>query len=286
MKVENAVILAAGFSSRFVPICFDIPKGLIKLKGESLIERQIRQLKELDINDIFVVTGALAESFNFLKTKFNVKLIFNNQFANKNNFASFYAAREILGNSLITSADLYFPKNIFVNEFKKPYFASVFVEGQTNQRCLTLDSNDLIVATSYGGENSWITFGGHAVISQTISKNLINYIEDVIDNPSYANKYWVDFQDEHIKELPMYIKRLQQNDIVEFNTLASLKNFDKDFSIVSQSKTMSKLCKEFNCQEKDLTNFIPIKNENEAIGFSFNYHNTEYKYFKDEYMEN
>lgn len=28
-RVDNAVILAAGFSSRFVPICFDKPKALL-----------------------------------------------------------------------------------------------------------------------------------------------------------------------------------------------------------------------------------------------------------------
>ena len=43
-KPDNAVILAAGFSSRFVPVCFDIPKGLIPLRGETLIERQEEQM--------------------------------------------------------------------------------------------------------------------------------------------------------------------------------------------------------------------------------------------------
>lgn len=40
-KVENAVILAAGMSTRFVPFNFEKPKGLLSVKGEVLIERQI-----------------------------------------------------------------------------------------------------------------------------------------------------------------------------------------------------------------------------------------------------
>ena len=64
MSADNAVILAAGCCSRFVPVCFDIPKGLIPIRGETLIERQIRQLHERRVFDITVVTGALAERFD------------------------------------------------------------------------------------------------------------------------------------------------------------------------------------------------------------------------------
>ena len=56
-RVDNAVIMAAGLSSRFAPISYEKPKGLLKVRGEVLIERQIRQLKEAGIDDITVVVG-------------------------------------------------------------------------------------------------------------------------------------------------------------------------------------------------------------------------------------
>ena len=56
-KIDNAVILAAGLSSRFVPLSYEIPKGLLAVKGEVLIERQIRQLHEKGINEIAIVVG-------------------------------------------------------------------------------------------------------------------------------------------------------------------------------------------------------------------------------------
>ena len=46
IKVDNAVILAAGASSRFAPLSYERHKALIEVKGEVLIERQIRQLRE------------------------------------------------------------------------------------------------------------------------------------------------------------------------------------------------------------------------------------------------
>ncbi len=38
-QVDNAIIMAAGLSSRFAPISYEKPKALIKIKGEILLER-------------------------------------------------------------------------------------------------------------------------------------------------------------------------------------------------------------------------------------------------------
>ena len=51
-RVNSAIILAAGLSTRFAPLSFDKPKGLLKVKNEILIERQIKQLKEVGVNNI------------------------------------------------------------------------------------------------------------------------------------------------------------------------------------------------------------------------------------------
>ena len=52
---RNAVILAAGFGLRMMPINQEVPKGLLEIHGEPLIERQIRLLQEAGIRDITVV---------------------------------------------------------------------------------------------------------------------------------------------------------------------------------------------------------------------------------------
>ena len=53
-KVNNAVILAAGMSTRFAPLSYEKPKGLLNVKGEVLIERQIKQLHSVGIKDITI----------------------------------------------------------------------------------------------------------------------------------------------------------------------------------------------------------------------------------------
>ena len=74
-KVDNAIIMAAGMSSRFVPLSLEMPKGLLKVKDEILIERQIKQLHEAGINDITLVLGYKKEMFFYLEKKYNVKIV-------------------------------------------------------------------------------------------------------------------------------------------------------------------------------------------------------------------
>lgn len=53
-RVDNAVILAAGLSSRFAPISYERPKGLLKVRGEVLIERQIKHKRRESMKSLWL----------------------------------------------------------------------------------------------------------------------------------------------------------------------------------------------------------------------------------------
>ena len=72
---KNAIILAAGKSSRFAPFTYEKPKGLFRVKGEILVERQIEQLMQAGVSDIYVVVGYMKEKFFYLKQKMSVTSI-------------------------------------------------------------------------------------------------------------------------------------------------------------------------------------------------------------------
>ena len=59
--MKNAIILAAGKSSRFAPFTYEKPKGLFRVKGEILIERQIEQLREAGVEEIYVVVAGVLQ---------------------------------------------------------------------------------------------------------------------------------------------------------------------------------------------------------------------------------
>ena len=73
----RAILLAAGMGTRLRPLTLKTPKPLIKVNGESMIEKQIKSLKEIGIDEIIVVTGYLKEKFEFLKEKYGVKIIYH-----------------------------------------------------------------------------------------------------------------------------------------------------------------------------------------------------------------
>lgn len=104
----NAIILAAGKSSRFAPFTYEKPKGLFRVKGEILIERQIEQLREAGVEEIYVVVGYMKEKFFYLEQKYpGLRLIVNNEFGKKGNLYTVYIARQYLADTFICCADHY-----------------------------------------------------------------------------------------------------------------------------------------------------------------------------------
>ena len=110
---KNAVILAAGYGMRMVPIHTETPKGLLEVHGEPLIERLIGQLQEAGIRDIYVVVGFMKEHYEYLIDQFGVKLLVNDQYAQRNNLYSLLLAERHLSNTYIVPCDLWFRENPF-----------------------------------------------------------------------------------------------------------------------------------------------------------------------------
>ena len=100
--------MAAGTSSRFAPLSYETHKSLLTVRGEVLIERQIRQIKDAGIDSVVLVGGYMKERFAYLREKFGVTIIDNPEYTCRNNHSSIYAARHLLGNSYICSSDNYF----------------------------------------------------------------------------------------------------------------------------------------------------------------------------------
>ena len=68
---------------------YSMPKGLYIKNGETLIERQIRQLREAGITDITVVVGYKQEMYFFLEDKWGVELVVNPDLKKNNVYSLF-----------------------------------------------------------------------------------------------------------------------------------------------------------------------------------------------------
>lgn len=275
-KIDNAIILAAGMSTRFVPINFEMPKGLIEVKGEKLIERQIRQLNEVGIKEIYIVVGYMHERFEYLKDKFGVELIYTDDYKIKNNHASVYAAKDHLKNSIITSSDLYFDKNIFQKYAYDSYYCTIYIPGKTAERGIVTDNDDKIIETMYGDRcyDIWVTLG-YAYFAKKFSDNMIDILTKEMNIEKNYSKFWADFQDEHLDRLYMYAKRVDSSVIHEFDSLEELREFDSKYKTNSGSVIMHKLCHLLAANENEIINLELLKKIKPTM-FKFDFKDNTY----------
>lgn len=159
---KNAIIMAAGKSDRFAPFSYEKPKGLFIVREEVLIERQIEQLIEANINEIYVVVGYMKEKFFYLEQKYpQVKLLVNNTYGKYGNIYSLYVAREYLKNTYICYADQYFLKNPFLEENwdNISYRSCAFYEGKFKQFSVDYSDANIITGCYIGGHDKMAMVG-------------------------------------------------------------------------------------------------------------------------------
>lgn len=285
MKVDNAIIMAAGTASRFAPLSFELHKALIEVRGEVIIERQIKQLKEARIEEIIIVTGYKAEQFEYLKEKYGVKLVHNPEYLSRNNNSSIYVVKNYLKNSYICSADNYFFRNPFESEIDDSYYSAVYADGNTNEWCIT-EENGKIKNVVVGGRDSWVMLG-HVFWSNEFSKKFVSILEDEYNLPETADKLWETIYIEHINELEMRIRKYPQGVIFEFDTLDELREFDESYKVDTRSTIIKSIAKQLGVEEKYIVDVKAFKNENNAAaGFTFALEKKYKYYYKTrEFME-
>lgn len=276
-KVKNAIIMAAGISSRFAPLSYEFPKALLVIKGEVLIERQIRQLKEAGIDDITLVVGYKKELFYYLKDKYGVSIIENPEYQSRNNNSTLYYAKSLLGNTFVCSADNYFEQNVFEPDVVDSYYAAVFQTGPTNEWCIKTDETGLMTDVVIGGENSWVMLG-HAFFSEEFAKRFVAILERIYEDQEVKPLLWESIYLKYINQLPMFIRKYSKEMIFEFDTLDELRAFDESYWDFTRSKIIQQVAEELGCRERDITEAKPIGQNGQVIGFSFKVNDELYRY--------
>lgn len=265
----NAIIMAAGTSTRFAPLSYEKPKGLLEVKGEVLIERQIRQLREAGIDDIIVIVGYKANMFDYLKDKFGVRLIMNEDYNVYNNTSSIIRVIDDLNETFICSSDNYFMSNVFAEKSEYSYYASSYASGETGEYCIKTDSEDNIIDVTIGGHDSWYMVG-HAYFNRDFSTKFRKIMIEKYKEEETRKGYWEDLYLSHINELPfMKIRRYEEGVINEFDSLEELRAFDEKYINETGCKIFSNICSVLSCNERDLTDIHVLKNGMTNSSFRF-----------------
>src|SRR5258708_31191282 len=104
----RAVILAAGRGLRLNGVCGNLPKCLLEVGALTLIERQIRDLRSVGIDELFVVVGFGADRVRSVCGS-DAQCIDNPHFDQTNSLYSLWLARRYLtGDFVVMNSDVLF----------------------------------------------------------------------------------------------------------------------------------------------------------------------------------
>lgn len=277
-KVNNAVILAAGASTRFIPLSLEQPKGLYEVRNEKLIERQICQLKQAGIDDITLVLGYKKEMFYYLEDKYQVKFIINDSFNIKNNIESLRLAQNIISNTYICVSDDYFTENPF-NQFEyRCFFSGSSTSEKTDEMYAITDSNNRITRLEKGLDGGRILLG-HCFFDKQFSQKFFEIVNSVTNNGKYDKAFWEWLVKDYLNSFDnIYFKEFSPNTIFEFDYFDDLRKFDTNYLGYSHSDIMRNIKLIFRCDEEDIINFRNVSKGLTNKSFVFEINGIEYIY--------
>lgn len=250
---KNAIILAAGFGMRMVPINTETPKGLLEIKGERLIERTIRQLHEVGITEIYVVVGFMKEQYEYLIDEYGVDLIVAPDYATKNNLHSLKMAADHLSNSYIIPCDIWCEKNPYSrNELYSWYMVSDLVDDDSTVRVNR--KQELVVQKEQAGGNAMI---GICYLLEAEAAIVRERLETFGRDSRYDGAFWEETL--YQKDRMIVTARVvHAADAVEINTYEQLREIDSDSSQL-QTDAIQVICQALGARPDEVTNITVLK---------------------------
>ena len=267
---KNAIILAAGFGMRMVPINFETPKALLEINGEPLIERIIKQLQEVGIKEITIVVGFLKERFEYLIDEYDVELIVNEEYAIKNNLYSIYLASDKINNTYIIPGDIWCSGNPFrKNELYSWYMVSDIVDNESDVRVNR--KMELVTVPKQSGGNSMI---GISYLTGKQADIIRERIKEFALNKRYDGAFWEETLYEKDRMI-VQARVVHATNVVEINTYEQLRELDEDSNHL-KSDAIEVISTVFKIKPSDIVNITILKKGMTNRSFLFTCENKKY----------
>ena len=229
-KVDNAIIMAAGRSRRCMPLSNYLPKGLFEIRGDTMVERQIKQMHDAGIKQIIIVVGYLKEKYYEMAKKYPELIVIDNEeWQEKNNISSLYAAKDYIKNSYICCSDNWFAHNVYRDYVYDSYYAAKYSDEFINEDCVkAFDKNGYMREVKRGGEKSWYIIG-ESFWRKDFSDTFKDLMVKEYYDPEMKYMLWDHFYAKHIDVLNMKIRKTTDAECKEFDTTEEIIEFNPSF---------------------------------------------------------
>ena len=267
---QRAIILAAGFAARMVPINLETPKALLEVNGEPLIERQIKQLHAVGITEIYVVVGYLKERFDYLIDEYGVQLVVSSSYATKNNLHSLRKVLKHLQNAYIIPCDLWCRENPFHS--RELYSWYMVSEQQDADSAVRVNRKQELVLTEPGKLGN--TMLGISYLTAEDAKAVRDKIEQLCLDHRHDGDFWETALFEK-NRMTVTAKVVSPDAVIEINTYEQLRDLDGS-SDQLQNDAIAAIEKTFSVRSDEITNIRVLKKGMTNRSFHFTCKGNDY----------
>ena len=267
---QRAIILAAGFAARMVPINLETPKALLEVNGEPLIERQIKQLHAVGITEIYVVVGYLKERFDYLIDEYGVQLVVSSSYATKNNLHSLCKVLKHLQNAYIIPCDLWCRENPFHS--RELYSWYMVSEQQDADSAVRVNRKQELVLTEPGKPGN--TMLGISYLTAEDAKAVRDKIEQLCADHRHDGDFWETALFEK-NRMTVTAKVVSPDAVIEINTYEQLRDLDGS-SDQLQNDAIAAIEKTFSVRSDEITNIRVLKKGMTNRSFHFTCKGNDY----------
>lgn len=266
---QNAIILAAGYGMRMVPINLSAPKALLEVNSEKLIERVIDQLHDVGIYDITVVAGFMKETLEYLIDEKNVEIVINQDYKTSNNMYSLDMVKHKIGNTYIVPSDIWCADNPFNNE--ELYSWYMVSDQNDNQSDVRVNRKMQLVRVANNDDGNKMI--GIAYLTTKDAGTIRDNMAELVSSDKKHELFWEEAL--YDGDRMLVNARLESSEkVVEINTYEQLRDLDAN-SIQLKSHVLQTICKVFGCDEDSIIDIEVLKKGMTNRSFKFRISNGE-----------
>lgn len=152
-KVQRAILFAAGKGTRLQPLTNHCQKSLIKVNDKPIIEYTIEALVSRGIKNIIIISGYLSEQLEYLRYKYNITILKNNDYNTTNNITSMstyfnFVKDNSHESTLVMDADQLILNNRCIKRYiKNCKYTTTFWKTKRNEWEFKLDNRNIVDTT-------------------------------------------------------------------------------------------------------------------------------------------